>query len=1344
MDTTMTAKDQIERLRRVSSDIAVSRNLLERSYQVALCLDRRGEWPSYLSAAELPWLKRALESQSLWEQFISPQPEQWRFHAPPPPIFELEQPRSRGSSKQEAAGSGTNSVRAKTPLSTANHGRSDGHPTKRASQQTDRENGQGEGRAGKPEKRARINSVVSGDSDEDMLSVLSGSDIDMAVWSREGSIVLGTGSPASGADATEPKPANNAPASNDVSAAESAITCVLAAFHVRTAIFEQYLSVLYHSNECSQCTHPSTALTDLVNVELELFGDSSKNSGACCDLIESSNAIERRDADADQAALESKVEAPMPLVSRGLDEDEDYDDDDNDDNGNGNVNGTEKSASISVGPAVDLVSKHSTLPLQKPSENANADKQFPGNLDSVTAQLEHGLGISKTDSTGDTKVFLGGVFHTLDELDNVVYEHQVREMNARQIKEVMEERAAEPKDMLVNKIGSLQNMKNLAQFIDSHRDSVNMTTRELSHLLSEVRPKRTKWANERRIGQVELYDALEHVLNELKSIGEAAVPFLSQVKRKDAPDYYKVIKQPMDLGAMAKNLRNEAYNNKKQFMDHLQLIHSNCYTYNTDPGNYYRKSADTLLSKAKQLMELVPDIVIREKGSTVDDGHTEYGDESGNESTSARTNFGNREGSVVPDDGTPAPGSADMSISFAHRSSTDEISTVDCAIIANGASVGEYNSMRNQRKMSALAQNILRATEGGVFPDSPISVLTDGYERPLYEKVWRNRASQRITEYAQQAEEDAESLFPDRRIIPRMATKMREFFASTHDNIEPVDDQDLRVIERQADMSELCTVYPLVQGSSDAADIRRRNEELDRERKEWIRCVEELQHHQWKFVSECEPTAGLPCLEPLEAQMKRGGVLCWLNDDCEKAVGQTLGDTVGSNQQLDKDSRPTIEAYAAGRFPDNTMWREMADSVERLRSIRGIDNKIWAAKLNIPIGYLRSRGGANGGDSSQMVQNEEDVDVRTVRELHGDYPTRPDPKIALEVGSAGAYKLLQRTVAFMLLHLGFEAVTAPAMAAMVEFFVDYITNLGRTLRTYIDKHGRTMSTEAILAHSLYSNGIEELSELEYYMRGELGRYSNKLEDLEKKLTKSYQDTVSDGRPGTSAVDSAALEGSDAFVTGMISGLGDLGEDFFGFKELGLDKELGLEHLSVPQRLWYGRSATQDESATQVPQEQQNANSSPDAWEPITGTEGHIGLLHSFINEKLKAANSVSSPGPDEKAGGEDGSDLTVAAGEETTKDDASAQQSADVERKRHPIPEDESLPVKARFGASRPKAPPPNYLTHPRTHMHVGSGKSAAPAGGSRSSKKKPSKSTAASKTTGGSKSAKKKASAAA
>ncbi|KAJ2860945.1 Transcriptional activator spt7 [Coemansia erecta] len=1171
-----------------------------------------------------------------------------------------------------------------------------------------------------------------------MLSVLSGSDIDMAMWSREGSIALGTGSPVSGAAMSAAKKAQGTSAPNSVAAAESTITCALAAFHVRSAIFEQYLSVLYGTGDCTRCTNTSAALEGLVDVESQLSGSSA---------VKAATVSNPSGASASQATLLNKAEVPMPLISRGLDEDEDYDDDEGEDEVEEKVGGDYSNCkdangdtSIFKDPSEEQISKADGVSSGTSAENPCIDKQISGSLDQVTIQLEQGLGISVPDQSTGIKVALHGIFHTLDEIEDVVYEHQMNELNARQVEEVMGQRAAEPKDMLVNKIGSLQNMKNLARFIDNNRDSVRMTTRELSHLLSEVRPKRTKWANDRRIGQVELYDALENVLHELKSIGDAAIPFLSQVKRKDAPDYYKVIKRPMDLGAMAKNLRNEAYNNKKQFWEHLQLIRDNCYAYNTDPGNYYRKSADALLSKARQLMESVPDIVIREKGSAVDDAPTEYGDESGNESMSVRTNYGNREGSTVPDDGTPVPVSMDYNTSSGHRGSVDAISAVDGVVDTNDTQFGGST----RKSMSSLAQNILRATDSNALMQSPVSELTEGCERPLYEKIWRSRASQRLAEYSQQQDENAGNELAARRISPRTADKMQEFLESTHDIVEVVDEQDLRTIDRQADISELCKVYSLVPGSSDAADLRRQNEELDGEREEWVRNVKELQRHRWRFVSECEPTAGLPLLESLESQLNKGGVLRWLDDDCEKTVDQALGDTGFSAQQLEKDERPTIEAYSVGRFPDNAMWRGMADSIERLKSVRGIDNKIWSAKLNIPIGYIQSSATPSTTGQGQLSQNEDDADMPTIRDIHGGFATRPDPQVPFGMDSSGAYKLLQRTVAFMLMHLGFEAVTTSAMATLVDFFGDYMANLGRTLRTYIDKHGRTMSTEAILAHSLYSNGIEELAELEYYIRGEVGRYANRIVDIEKNLTRSYQDILSDGKPGSASLDDpAALEGSDAFVTGMVSGLGDLGEDFFGFKELGLDKELGLEQLNVPQRLWYGTNAVQGDVAAQTLQDQQEVSSLSGQWMPISGVEGHIGMLHEFICEKIMAANNISPPKAEGKTEIRNSGDSSVAADEETAKEATLAELLAAMPKERLPIPEDESLPVKSRFGASRAKAPPPNYLTHPRTHMHVGSGKSVMPSGGSRASKKRPTKSTAASKTTGGSKATKKKAAAA-
>jgi len=46
------------------------------------------------------------------------------------------------------------------------------------------------------------------------------------------------------------------------------------------------------------------------------------------------------------------------------------------------------------------------------------------------------------------------------------------------------------------------------------------------------------------------------------------------------------------------------------------------------------------------------------------------------------------------------------------------------------------------------------------------------------------------------------------------------------------------------------------------------------------------------------------------------------------------------------------------------------------------------------------------------------------------------------------------------------------------------------------------------------------------------------------------------------------DGSDQFVGGDFAE--DIGDDFFGFKELGLDKEFGLSSLSVPLHLLQGR------------------------------------------------------------------------------------------------------------------------------------------------------------------------------
>ena len=155
-------------------------------------------------------------------------------------------------------------------------------------------------------------------------------------------------------------------------------------------------------------------------------------------------------------------------------------------------------------------------------------------------------------------------------------------------------------------------LKHLIARIDAQRDKVHASDTQLRSLISEVRKNRSKWANEDRVGQEELYESMEKVIMELKA-GEHAHPFLQRVNKREAPDYYNIIKQPMDIGSMMKKLKQLAYKSKKEFVDDLMLIWSNCLKYNTDPNHPLRKKALYMRKETEKLVPLIPEIVIRDR-----------------------------------------------------------------------------------------------------------------------------------------------------------------------------------------------------------------------------------------------------------------------------------------------------------------------------------------------------------------------------------------------------------------------------------------------------------------------------------------------------------------------------------------------------------------------------------------------------------------------------------------------------------------------------------------------------------------------------------------------------------
>lgn len=93
-----------------------------------------------------------------------------------------------------------------------------------------------------------------------------------------------------------------------------------------------------------------------------------------------------------------------------------------------------------------------------------------------------------------------------------------------------------------------------------------------------ARPKKKKYATELRF--------CETVLDEMKRpkyIGIAS-PFLHPVDpvALGIPEYFKFIKNPMDLGTVADNLRNGHYETAKHFEADIRLIFKNCYKFNPE------------------------------------------------------------------------------------------------------------------------------------------------------------------------------------------------------------------------------------------------------------------------------------------------------------------------------------------------------------------------------------------------------------------------------------------------------------------------------------------------------------------------------------------------------------------------------------------------------------------------------------------------------------------------------------------------------------------------------------------------------------------------------------------
>jgi transcriptional activator SPT7 len=280
---------------------------------------------------------------------------------------------------------------------------------------------------------------------------------------------------------------------------------------------------------------------------------------------------------------------------------------------------------------------------------------------------------------------------------------------------------------------------------------------------------------------------------------------------------------------------------------------------------------------------------------------------------------------------------------------------------------------------------------------------------------------------------------------------------------------------------------------------------------------------------------------------------------------------------------------------------------------------------------------------------------------------------------------LQRSVGKIFYHAGFEEFQPAALDAVTDIAAKFFQNLVASLGVYretpkmksevpttlptgkITNWTPRFTQEEAVLHTLHANGVD-LESLETYVKDDVERLGSKLSGMHDRMRSYYAELL---RP---AMDNAGQDGAGAFNDGSEQFVGgdfaeDIGEDFFGFKELGLDREFGLT-FSVPLHLLQNRVhnayARQDNKYVAVADViffSANCNSNtattgvvmpePAKFEPVTtqSVEGQIGLVQNWLFGKLQDNGS-------------------------------------------QPLVEDDDLPLKQRF--PKPRLPPTGKISSPR------------------------------------------------
>ncbi|XP_065332811.1 ATPase family AAA domain-containing protein 2-like isoform X1 [Cloeon dipterum] len=112
----------------------------------------------------------------------------------------------------------------------------------------------------------------------------------------------------------------------------------------------------------------------------------------------------------------------------------------------------------------------------------------------------------------------------------------------------------------------------------------------------------------------ELRIFLRQTLDKLMKLKSFSI-FMNPVDEEEAPDYYQIIENPMDMSTIREKIDRHAYNCAEDFLKDIDLISQNCLEYNSD--RQLRAVANNFSDSAKAIIKAEMDTDFEEECQTI-------------------------------------------------------------------------------------------------------------------------------------------------------------------------------------------------------------------------------------------------------------------------------------------------------------------------------------------------------------------------------------------------------------------------------------------------------------------------------------------------------------------------------------------------------------------------------------------------------------------------------------------------------------------------------------------------------------------------------------------------------